>query len=61
MRAGFAKCIFAFAVAAVMASAQQKPDLSGVWTAKNMPGRALPGMGLHGGRAADDALGVREV
>ena len=38
MRVRFAKCIFALAGVAALAAAQQKADLSGVWTAKAMPG-----------------------
>ncbi|MDP8989849.1 MAG: hypothetical protein M3N41_07185 [Acidobacteriota bacterium] len=38
MQASFLKCIFVCAGAAALAVAQQKPDLSGVWTAKNERG-----------------------
>jgi len=37
MRSGFVKFVFAFAGLAAMVAAQQKPDLSGVWTARNSP------------------------
>jgi len=46
MRSGFLKCCFVFAGAAAMAAAQQKPDLSGVWTAKNTPGARYRGWGF---------------
>ena len=46
MRVGFVKCVFAFAGMAAMAAAQQKPDLSGVWTAKNTPGARYRGWGF---------------
>ena len=46
MRSGFVKCFFVFAGAAAMAAAQQKPDLSGVWTAKNTPGARYRGWGF---------------
>jgi len=46
MRSGFVKFVFAFAGLAAMAAAQQKPDLSGVWTAKNTPGARYRGWGF---------------
>ena len=46
MQSGFFKCILVFAGVAAVAAAQQKPDLSGVWTAKNVPGARYRGWGF---------------